>query len=193
MLLQFVCFVLAGALRAALLSCGALWSLGVPNWSATCSRRLLGRRCRPLRAAKRAAHSSRPSWVVFALPSVSGGSGTVEGLNFRGRQPPSSFEGRWSCLPFCCYRASQGRLRAIPPVCWVWDPQYVMRWTVMPTARVFRISAHVALFVVEFCWRGCRRCRRSPNWLWFGNERCRRTVPCAARLSGRCRRYTVRL
>ena len=29
------------------------------------------------------ARMSRPSWVVFALPPVSGGSGTVEGLNFR--------------------------------------------------------------------------------------------------------------
>ena len=35
---------------------------------------------------------SRPSLVVFAPPSVSGGSGTGEGLSFRRRQPPSSFE-----------------------------------------------------------------------------------------------------
>ena len=33
------------------------------------------------------------------------------------------------------------------PVCWAENPQYVMRWTVMPMARVFRISAHAALFV----------------------------------------------
>ena len=68
----FVSFVLAGAFRASLLSCGALWALGVPNWSATYSRRLLGLVCRPLRAAKRAAQLSRPSGVVFALPFVSG-------------------------------------------------------------------------------------------------------------------------
>ena len=45
---------------------------------------------------------SRPSWVVFALPSVSGGSGTVEGLNFRLRQPPSSWG---TFLPFWYLRA----------------------------------------------------------------------------------------
>ena len=50
--------------------------------SVTCSGGLFGLLCRPFRAAKRAARMSRPSWVVFALPSVSGGSGTVEGLNF---------------------------------------------------------------------------------------------------------------
>ena len=101
----FVSCVLAGALRASLLSCGALWALGVPNWSATCSRRLLGLVCRPLRAAKRAAQLSRPSWVVFALPSVSGGSGTVEGLS-------SAVDDLWCVLgpleyfsPFCYLRA----------------------------------------------------------------------------------------
>ena len=107
MLLGFVSFVLAGAFRAALLSCRALWALGVQSlvgnvlwwavWPAMC----------PLRAAKRAAQLSRPSWVVFALPPVSGGSGTVEGLNFRLRQPPSSFEGCWGTfLPFWYLRAS---------------------------------------------------------------------------------------
>ena len=54
---------------------------------------------------------SRPSWVVFAPPSVSGGSGTVEGLSFRRKQPPSSFEGCWGTfsLPFWYLRASYGR------------------------------------------------------------------------------------
>ena len=69
-----------------------LWALGVQNRSVTRSGGLLGLMCRPLRAAKRAAQLSRPSWVVFALPPVSGGPGTVEGLNFHLRQPPSSVE-----------------------------------------------------------------------------------------------------
>ena len=44
---------------------------------------------------------SRPSWVVFALPS-----GTAEGLHFRLRQPPSSFEWCWgTSLLFCYLRA----------------------------------------------------------------------------------------
>ena len=83
MLLEFVFFVLVGAFRAALLICRAPRGFGAQSWSATCSGGLFGLLCRPFGAAKRAAHSSRPSWVVFALPSVSGGSGTVEGLNFR--------------------------------------------------------------------------------------------------------------
>ena len=96
MLLEFIFFVLAGAFRAALSRCRALWAPGVQSsGQATCSGGLFGLLFDPLGAAKRAAQLSRPSWVVFALPSVSGGSGTAEGLNFRRGQPPSSFEGCW--------------------------------------------------------------------------------------------------
>ena len=45
MLLGFVSFVLAGAFRAALLSCRALWALGVQSWSATYSGGLFGLLC----------------------------------------------------------------------------------------------------------------------------------------------------
>ena len=54
----------------ALVSSNVLWWA---FWPAVPS--LLGRK-------KGRLDSSRPLWVVFALPSVSGGSGTVEGLNF---------------------------------------------------------------------------------------------------------------
>ena len=68
--------------------------------------------------SKRAAQSSRPSWVVFAMPSVSGGSGTAEGSDFRRRQPPSSFEGCWGIsLPLslvACHQAWGGTQRALP-------------------------------------------------------------------------------
>ena len=72
MLLEFIFFVLAVALRAAPLICRDLWALGVQSWSATCSGGLFGLLCRPLRAAKTAAQSSRPSWVVAVMPSDSG-------------------------------------------------------------------------------------------------------------------------
>ena len=42
-----------------------LWALGVQSGSVTCSGGLFGLVSRPLRAAKRAAHSSRSSWVVL--------------------------------------------------------------------------------------------------------------------------------
>ena len=78
--------------------------------ASNCSRRLLGLVCRPLRAARWAAQLSRPSWVVFALPSVSGGSGTVEGLSSAVDSHPVrlSAAGVLS-LPFWYLRASYGR------------------------------------------------------------------------------------
>ena len=48
-----------------------LWALGVQSWSATCSGGLFGLLCRPARAAKRAAHSSRPSGVVLPCRRLS--------------------------------------------------------------------------------------------------------------------------
>ena len=86
---MLVFFVLAGALRAALSSCRALWAFGVQIWSATCTGGLSsqGSKRRLIRAAHRES-------ILPCRRSVS--SGTAEGLSFRRRQPPSSFAGCWS-------------------------------------------------------------------------------------------------
>ena len=59
-MLEFVFFVLAGAFRAALSSCRALWALGVKAGQATCSGGLFGLLCALLGQQKgrlnRAAH-----------------------------------------------------------------------------------------------------------------------------------------
>ena len=48
-----------------------LWALGVQSWPATRSGGLFGLVICPVRAAKRAAHSSRPSWVVVSCRRLS--------------------------------------------------------------------------------------------------------------------------
>ena len=65
----------------------------------------------PVRAARRAARLSRPSLVIFSLPSVAGGSGTSEELQCRGVRPLLRFRAVVSVfLPFRCLRASAGLL-----------------------------------------------------------------------------------
>ena len=101
----FVSCVLAGALRASLLVSGSLVCKLVSNvlWWAVCPF------CCPLRAAKRAAQLSRPSWAVFALSSVSGGSGTVEGLSSAVDSHPVHLRAAGVLfLPFWYLRASYG-------------------------------------------------------------------------------------
>ena len=71
----------------------------------TCSGGLFGL-FGPLRPAKRAAQMSRPSWVGFWCWSVL--AGNAEGLSFRRRQPPGTFQGRWSFSAFCYFRACYG-------------------------------------------------------------------------------------
>ena len=103
----FVSLVLSGVLRAAPLRSGP-WCA---SWSAACSGGLFGLLCRPVMAAKRAAHSSRPSWVGFWCWSVL--AGNAEGLSFRRRQPPGAFQSRWSTsLPFVNSGCAMGLLNA---------------------------------------------------------------------------------
>ena len=60
---------------------------------------------------------SRPSWVVFALPSVSGGSGTVEGLSSAVDSQPVRLRAAWGISPALLVpEGVQGRLRVIPVV-----------------------------------------------------------------------------
>ena len=59
---------------------------------------------------------SRPSWVVFALPSVSGGSGTVVGLSSAVESRPVRLRAAGVFPVLLVLEGVQGRLRVIPVV-----------------------------------------------------------------------------
>ena len=67
-MLEFVFFVLAGAFRAALSSCRALWALGVKAGQATCSGGLFGLLCALLGQQK--GGSIEPPMVGRFCPAV---------------------------------------------------------------------------------------------------------------------------
>ena len=107
------CFVRYGGLRCCWSSSPWCWQVRserrcravVPSGLCKAGRQRALAGC-PVRAAKRAAHSSRPSWVGFWCWSVL--AGNAEGLSFRRRQPPGVFQSRWSTSAFCYFRVCYG-------------------------------------------------------------------------------------
>ena len=93
----FVSCVSSGAFRAVLSPSG----LGCASWPATCSGGLFGLVSCPVMSARRAAHSSRPAWVVLTLPSVVVLAGAELRCGYGATPHPWGLLGQWQTSRGC--------------------------------------------------------------------------------------------